>query len=302
MKISIVGGAGTLGAAIAFRLCQNNQVDELCLIDVNESLLMNHLMDLQTAYPAQTIYKGNFQDLTGSQLILITAGVPNRNDIESRNIFLQGNISLFQSFGTHIKKYAPDAFIMTVSNPVDALNYYLYRNFDFRKEQLLGYTVNDSLRFERTIRSVMKISEDAHLFCPVIGEHGSTQVPLFSQTRLNGNPLALKAEDEVAIKEKLNRWFIEFNRLNINRTTGWATAAGIGRIIDGIVTNGEVDTIGSAIVEGEYGIRDISIGVPVTVNKDGIVSIHEWQLAKTELADYQHSAETIKQLIKSFIR
>ncbi|MFC5587320.1 malate dehydrogenase [Sporosarcina soli] len=302
MKISIIGGAGTLGAAIAFRLCQNDQVDELCLIDVNESLLMNHLMDLKTAYPAKTIYKGNFQDLTGSQLILITAGVPNRNDIESRNIFLRGNIPMFQSFGTHIKKYASDAFIITVSNPVDALNYYLYRNFDFKKGQLLGYTVNDSLRFEQAIRSVMEISEDAHLFSPVIGEHGSTQVPLFSQTRLNGNPLALKAEDEVAIKEKLNRWFIEFNRLNINRTTGWATAAGIGRLIDGIVTNGEVDTIGSAIVEGEYGIVDISIGVPVTVSKVGVISIHEWQLAKAELADYQHSAETIKQLIKPFIR
>ncbi len=302
MKISIVGGAGTLGAAIAFRLCQNDQVDEICLIDVNESLLKNHLMDLKTAYPAQTIYIGNFQDLTGSQLILITAGVPNRNDIESRNIFLEGNILLFQSFGTHIKKYAPDAFIVTVSNPVDALNYYLYRKFDFRKEQLLGYTVNDSLRFERTIRSVMKIPEDAHLFSPVIGEHGSTQIPLFSQIRLNGKSLAFKEDDEVAIKEKMNRWFIEFNRLNINRTTGWATAAGIGRIIDGIVTNGEVETIGSAIVEGEYGIHDISIGVPVTLRKDGIVSIHEWQLAREELADYQYSAETIRQLIKPYIR
>lgn len=301
MKISIVGGAGTLGAAIAFRLCQNDQVDELCLIDVNDSLLMNHLMDLKTAYPAQTVYKGNFQDVNGSQLIIITAGVPNRNDIESRDVFLQGNIPLFQGFGENIKKYAPDAFIITVSNPVDALNYYLYQNFGFRKEQLLGYTVNDSLRFEQAIRSVMEISEDAHLFSPVVGEHGSTQVPLFSQTRLNGNPLALKVEDEVAIKEKLNRWFIEFNRLNINRTTGWATAAGIGRIIDGIVPNGEVDTIGSAIVEGEYGICGVSIGVPITVNKDGIVSILDWQLTKAELVDYQHSAETIKQLIKSFV-
>lgn len=301
MKISIIGAAGTLGAAVAFRLCQNEEVNELCLIDVNESLLMNHIMDLKTAFPAQSVDKGHFENLAGSQLIIITAGVPNRNDIDSRDVFLQGNITLFQSFGENIKKYAPEAFIITVSNPVDALNYYLYRNFNFKKTQMLGYTINDSLRFEQAIRSVMKIPETANLFCPVIGEHGSTQVPLFSQIRLNGEPLIFEENEQEAIKEKVNSWFIVFNRLNINRTTGWATAAGIGRIIEGIVTNGKVETVGSVILEGEYGISDISVGAPATVSWDGIDSIHEWQLTKEELSNYHRSAETIKQLIRPFV-
>jgi len=300
MKISILGGAGTLGAAIAFRLCQNAQVEELCLIDVNEPLLMNHTMDLKNAYPAQFIYKGNYEDLTGSQIIIITAGVPNRNDIKSRDSFLQGNISLFKQFGERIKKYAPEAFIITISNPVDALNYYLYRQFDFKKKQLLGYTINDSLRFEQSIRSVMKIPRDANLFSPVVGEHGSTQVLLFSQVRLNQNLLVFDDYEQAAIKERVSSWFIEFNSLNINRTTGWATAAGIGRIVDGIARDGKVDTIGSVVLENEYGISDISVGAPVTISLDGIEFIQDWKLTNTEMVDYQQSAETIKKLINPF--
>ncbi|MGE7544405.1 malate dehydrogenase [Sporosarcina newyorkensis] len=301
MKLSIIGGAGTLGAAVAFRLCQNKQVNELCLIDVNEPLLMNHIMDLQNAYPEKTIYKGSYEDLTGSSIVIITAGVPNRNDVKSRTEFLEGNIMLFNEFGKYIKKYSESAFIITASNPVDVLNYYLYREFGFKKSQLLGYTVNDSRRLEHSIRKVMSISEEKDVFSPVIGEHGNTQVPLFSLTQVNGKPFSIDADKQIAIREEITNWFIDFNRLNINRTTGWATASGIGKIIDGITNEEKIETVGSAILEGEYGINDISIGVPVSISLNGIESIQDWKLSNEELKHFRQSAETIRHLIEPYI-
>jgi len=146
----------------------------------------------------------------------------------------------------------------------------------------------------------MKIPRDANLFSPVVGEHGSTQVLLFSQVRLNQNLLVFDDYEQAAIKERVSSWFIEFNSLNINRTTGWATAAGIGRIVDGIARDGKVDTIGSVVLENEYGISDISVGAPVTISLDGIEFIQDWKLTNTEMVDYQQSAETIKKLINPF--
>lgn len=301
MKVSIIGGAGTLGSAVAFRLSQVKKVTEVCLIDINEPLLMNHIMDMENAFPTQLITKGNYEDLEGSQVIIITAGVPNRNDIESRDVFLEGNINLFKQFGENIKKYAPETLIITASNPVDALNYYLYRNYEFKPNQLFGYTLNDSFRFERSVRTVMNISREDDLFTPVIGEHGSTQVPLFNHVLLNGKQMKMDEDIQKAIKEKNDSWFINFNRLNIDRTTGWTTAAGIGKIVDVLLSDETLETIGSVLLDGEYGIQDISIGTPVTMNKKGIVSIQEWNLSKQELIDYRKSAEKIKQLIKPYI-
>lgn len=301
MKISIIGGAGTLGAAIAFRLCQSNEIDEICLIDVNASLLKNHIMDLETAFPSQSVYEGNYEDLTGSQIIIIAAGVPNRNDIKSRDVFLQGNISLMHIFGEKIKTYAPAAFIITASNPVDALNYFLYHQFDFNRRQLLGYSLNDSFRFEKAVRSVLNIPKNINVFAPVIGEHGSDQVLLFSQIQINGEMVVLNDKEVNEIREKVDNWFADFNRLNINRTTGWATAAGIGEIIDGLVSNETIETIGSVIVEEQDGAFNSSVGSPIQVSLNGIESIQDWQLTEEEIEGYQYCAQKIKQMVKPYL-
>lgn len=303
MKISIIGGAGTLGAAAAFRLCQNDQVSELCLIDINENLVKNHVMDLQNAYPAKKIQAAAYEEMTGSEMIIITAGVPNRNDIDSRDVFLQGNLALFDEFGKQIKLYAPAAFILTVSNPVDALNYYLYTEFHFAKQQLLGYTLNDSFRLEQAIRSVKQLPEQSRIVSPVIGEHGGTQVPLFSKVRADGQPIKLLEQDIETVKRKVHNWFKEFNQLKINRTTGWTTAAGIGTIVDGLTqSGGAFETVGSAVLTGEYGITGVSLGAPVTIAKKGILSIQEWSLTDEELAAYHFSAETVKRVMEPFLK
>jgi malate dehydrogenase len=296
-KISIIGAAGTLGAAIAFELSRKKKVTEICLLDVNEPLLLNHVMDLQNAYPHKKIYLGKSENLVDSEIIIITAGIPNRTDATSRNEFLAGNLRLFSQFGKSVKTYAPNALVITASNPVDILNYYLYKKFSINPQQLIGYTMNDSLRFEWALRDVMDIDHLDHLFTPVLGEHGSTQVPIFSHVLHNGKPFTIPTETQEHIKSRLKTWFLDFNALNVNRTTGWTTASGIGGVVEKLLNDSVSEIMGSAIVEGPYGLRDISIGVPLLVNKHGIQKVEEWKLSNSEMRELNQSANFLTETI-----
>ncbi|WP_191090674.1 malate dehydrogenase [Niallia endozanthoxylica] len=298
-KISIIGGAGTLGTAIAYQLSNHQNIDEICLIDKNRNLLLNHVMDFQNAFPAKKIYEGTYNDLKRSDIIIITAGIPNRNDITSRNVFLEGNLKLFHDLGAEIKKHAPDALIVTASNPVDLLNYYLYRKFGFRKQQLIGFTRNDSLRFEWAIRKTMQLSARDQVFSPVIGEHGESQVLLFSHLKINGLPIKMSMDQIGQIKEQIQGWFIQFNQLNINRTTGWTTANGMGELVTKLLDPTPSEFIGSAVLEGEYGVSDVSIGVPITISNEGIHGVQEWDLNVVERGFFQNSVNQVKDYMKS---
>lgn len=296
-KISIIGAAGTLGAAIAFELAKKKHVTEICLLDINEPLLHNHVMDLQNAFPNKNLYPGKTENLANSDIIVITAGIPNRTDVTSRNEFLEGNLRLFHQFGSSIKTYAPSALLITASNPVDILNYFLYKEFSFEPRQLIGYTLNDSLRFEWALRNEMKINPLEHVFTPVLGEHGSSQVPIFSQLLCNGEPLPVSLEKQEAIRSRLKTWFLDFNALKVNRTTGWTTAVGISQVVEKLLDESISEVTGSAIVDGAYGFKDISFGVPLLVNKHGILKIQEWNLSSSEFHDLKQSVRIIKETI-----
>ena len=297
-KISIIGAAGTLGATCAMTISLAGSTDELCLIDVNEALLDNHVMDLENAFPSKVIYRGSYEDLKGSQVIVITAGVPNRSEVTSRNAYLEDNIRIFNQIGEQIAKYAPKAIIVTASNPVDLLNYYLFKNFGFKRSQLIGYTLNDSLRFEWALRGILELDQKVTIYSPVIGEHGNSQVPIFSHVLQNDNRLPITNEQKRGIQERLEKWFVQFNGLNVQRTTGWTTGVGIGQMITQLLNDDITFTTGSAILDGEYGIRGISIGTPIMLNNEGIQSVIEWDLEPEERNAFNASAAKLKMIIK----
>ncbi|SDH16417.1 malate dehydrogenase (NAD) [Alteribacillus persepolensis] len=300
-KVTIIGGAGTLGSACAFQLAAHPAIDEIGLIDVNKNLLDNHVMDLQNAYPHKEIYRGDNQNLENTDIVLITAGIPNRNNVQSRQEFLDGNIQLFREFGTSIKKYAPEALIITASNPVDVLNYYLHEAFHFSRRQLIGYTLNDSFRFEWAIRRVLSFSRHDYIEASVLGEHGDAQVPVFSRVKRNNEPFSVDAFDQQKIRQMLQTWFQDFNQLNVNRTTGWTTAYGIGVLVDKLLQDNGQDTIASSVLQGEYGVSHVSLGVPVTVNKQGIQQVHEWMLSSEEAERFQRAKDAVASLIRNYI-
>ncbi|ARK28875.1 malate dehydrogenase [Halalkalibacter krulwichiae] len=299
-KISIIGAAGTLGASCAMNLALNSRISELCLLDINEALLDNHIMDLENAFPDKYIYRGNYEDLAGSSIVVITAGVPNRNEETSRDAYLMENVKIFKHIGANIRKYCSNAIIITASNPVDLLNYYLHKEFGFKPHQLIGYTLNDSYRFSWAINKVLNGKNQ--VYSPVIGEHGETQVPIFSQVRINNKEASFTVEEKKQIQEEIKTWFVKFNQLNIQRTTGWTTGVGISQLVGSLLSDQEVLTIGSVILRGEYNSQGISIGVPISVNREGVKQIIEWDLTVEENKDFCSSVEKIsKNIEESFL-
>ncbi|WP_413375462.1 malate dehydrogenase [Alkalihalobacillus sp. 1P02AB] len=295
-KISIIGAAGTLGASAAMMVALEDYADTLCLIDVNESLLDNHIMDFENAYPHKSIYRGEYSDLEGSSIIIITAGVPNRNDETSRDAYLQDNLKIFDVIGRNISKYAPNAIIITASNPVDVLNYYLHKKFSFKRNQLIGYTLNDSSRFAWAINKVLNQKEQ--LFSPVIGEHGETQVPVFSHVKKKNERFEIKEQEKKKIVSEIKSWFVKFNQLNVARTTGWTTGVGIVEVVKALSKKEESLIIGSSLLDGEYGLHDVSIGVPILCNQEGIQKVIEWELTIEEKRAFEQSAKKLTGLIE----
>lgn len=295
-KISIIGAAGTLGSSCAMTVLMDRYAQELCLIDVNGKLLDNHIMDLENAFPDQQMYRGEYKDLAGSHIVIITAGVPNRNDETSRNAYLADNLKIFETIGSNIAKYSPEAIVVTASNPVDLLNYYLYTNFNFQRSQLIGYTLNDSYRFAWAINKTLN-RRDA-LFSPVIGEHGETQVPLFSQVKKNNKRIEFTSEQIEQIKGDIQGWFVTFNRLNVPRTTGWTTAVGVSHLIKALGKKEKTILTGSVILDEEFEQDNLSIGVPIEVNQNGMQRIVEWNLSETESEAFNQSIRKIKTVIE----
>jgi len=303
-KVSIIGGGGTIGSAAGFLLALKGICDEVCLIDLNRNLATNHVMDIDnaiTGVSATRVYAGDMTDLAGSDVVIMTASVPNRN-VTSRMAFLEDNLKIMDSVGRELAKYAPDAIVVMASNPADILNYYLYKKFGFKREQCIGYTLNDSKRFAWAIRGVTGLDPDTDLFAPVIGEHGGSQVPLFSQVKYGGKPLTLTAEQKEQVLNKVNNWFVEFNQLNINRTSGWTSAVGLAEVGEALLQREPVLMMESAILTGQYGWEGLSIGVPVLLNSGGVHQVLEWELAEEELSKFQESAKLIKETIDRVIK
>ncbi len=295
-KISIIGGGGTLGSSFGFMLAFKGIFDEICLIDKNKNLVINHIMDMENALVGQTktrLYSGDMEDLKGSHAVFITASIPNQN-VSSRLAFLEGNLKVIDEIGVEIKKYAPNAIIVTATNPTDILNHYLHTRFKFERHKLFGYNLNDSKRFEWAIRDVLGLASNDKLFSPVLGEHGGSQVPVYSKVLLNGESLNFKNELKELVNHKIKSWFVQFNDLKINRTTGWTSAIGLTEIAMGLVDTKSTSILGSAILTGEYGLSNVSIGVPLLINKEGLIEVQEWNLQEEEYNELKNSADNIK--------
>lgn len=297
-KVSIIGGGGTIGSAAGFLIALRGKYDEVCLIDLNRNLALNHVMDIDnaiTGISSTRVYAGDMSDLKDSHVVIMTASVPNRN-VTSRMAFLEDNLKIMDSVGAEIAKYAPEAIVIMASNPADLLNYYLYKKFDLKREKCIGYTLNDSRRFAWAIQGITGLKEES-LFAPVIGEHGEGQVPLFSQVKVDGKPLHLSEEEKEAVLAKVDNWFVQFNQLNINRTSGWTSAVGLAEVSEALLQTEPVLMMESAILTGQYGLEGLSIGVPVHLNRNGVQEVLEWDLAEDELEKFKATARKIKETL-----
>jgi malate/lactate dehydrogenase len=232
MKITIIGAAGSVGAPAAFYLAAQGLADEIVMIGgKKQNVLKQHAMDISTAVSSLgvKVRPGDYTDMGGSDIVINTAGVP-QGLINDRMEMLPKNIPLIQGIAGKIKKYCRDAVVITATNPVDPLNYATYKWADLDRKKLIGYSINDSFRFREMLAAELRV-KPAQVDGVVIGEHGSTQVLLFSSAKVDGQPVSLDETTKQRIRAEVPNILKRYEQLQAGRTAGWTCAIGLAQIV-----------------------------------------------------------------------
>ena len=227
MKITIMGAAGTLGSCAAFTIAIHKLANEIVLIDPGADMLKAHWMDLNTVAAAQDVLvnRGNFPDMAGSDIVVITSGAPS-GVTSSRADLITGNLPIIIENAENIMKYCPKAIVITETNPVDPLNYAVYLvNGKENRQKYIGYTLNDTIRFRMWTAAALGVRA-SRVRGLVMGEHGHTQVMLWSSLKVDGRPVQVDEESKKKIQSLPPQTLHDYETLKPKRTAGWTSAVG----------------------------------------------------------------------------
>jgi len=306
MKIAIIGGGGTLGSCTAYTLALKGLADELVLLDVNHNLALAHFMDITTAIVGvqnTQIWAGSDEDLNQSDIVIVVAGIPHQ-PAHSHLERLRGNLPLMRDIIRKIETYCPEAVVITATNPVDSINLGLFlMSTKLTRTKLLGYDLNDSLRFQQAVAKELG-RKSTEVEALALGEHVKTLALIFSSVRVNKQPITIPDEAKERLELEVPKMLKSYDELGIHRTAGWTSASGISRMVESIANHSREVFPCSVVLEGEYGYKKISMGVPVILGKQGISSIIDLDLSQEEKKDLDQSAralETKARLVREFV-
>ena len=299
LKLGIIGGAGLLGATTAFCAAESGLAKEIILSDVRDNIAQSHAMDIEQATCESAEIKtsvGAIEEMKSCDVILNAAGVPEMK-ASSRDDYLAGNIAIFRDLAAKIRQWGTTPVIISVSNPVDVLNYELFRMTGLPPEKFVGFSRNDTLRLIWAASKETGVPAN-RLDALVIGEHGDGQVPIFSHLRYKdtGRTLNISDAQKENILRRVKTWFGDYQKLDSGRSSGWTSAVNICRVLKLILTDSDEICPCSVIPDGEYDLRDISIGLPVKLSKTGVREIVEIAIDDDERARLLYAAEKIRKL------
>ncbi len=298
MKVTIIGASGNIGSAAAFYIAVQELADEIVMIDTpRPDVLRQYVDDLTAAVSHQDVLvrAGADADMKDSDIVISAAGVGVAGAVKSRLEFLSQNLPIIKSVCANIRRHCPQAAVITASNPVCPLNYAMYRCSGLDRHQLIGYSANDSIRFRALMARELNV-KTSRVEAFVIGEHGNSQVPLFSSVRLDGRPVAVGEDVKKKIREQIAEILasLEEQRLATGRTAAWTTAIGLAALCRAIARGAARVYPCSVVLDGEYGVNNMSMSVPVVLGKAGVRDILEWELAPDERELLQKSIDTLE--------
>ncbi|MFB6136228.1 MAG: malate dehydrogenase [Halobacteriaceae archaeon] len=295
-KVSIIGAAGTVGAAAGYNLALRDVADELVFVDIpeQEDTTVGQAADANhgVAYDANTtVRQGDYSATEGSDVVVITAGIP-RSPGQTRLDLAGDNAPIMEDIRSSLDEYNDDYVSITTSNPVDLLNRHLYETGDRPREAVVGFGGRlDSARF----RYVLSERFDApvkNVEATILGEHGDAQVPVFSKVRVDGADPEFGEDEREEILGELQESAMDV--IERKGATEWGPATGVAHMVEAVVRDtGEV-LPASVKLEGEFGVEDAAVGVPVKLGSDGVEEIVEWDLADGEREALHEAADKLR--------
>jgi malate dehydrogenase len=301
-KVTVVGGAGNVGATVA-RGVAERQLADVVVIDIADQKAAGVALDMLEACPiwgsdARVLGTGDFAESADSDLVVITSGVPRKPGM-SRDDLLNVNYKIMQQVTEQIVKHSPNCIIIPVSNPLDAMAQAVYKLSRFPRERVIGMAgVLDGARMRSFIARELNVSvENVHAF--VLGGHGDTMVPLPRYSTVAGIPIT-DLMDKATIDRISTRTAgggLEITQLV--GTSAWhAPGASVVEMVEAILLDKHKILPCSVFLQGEYGVRDVFVGVPVKLGARGVEKIIEIKLTPEEDAAFKKSAAAVRELVE----
>jgi len=301
-KVTIIG-AGNVGGTAAQRLAEK-EIADVVLIDLNPEMPQGKALDLSESaplygYDGRLTGAATYDETAGSDIVVITSGIPRKPGM-SRDDLLRVNAGIVKEVAAEAAERSPDAILIVVSNPLDAMSYAAYRSSGFPKERVLGMAgVLDSARFCAFLSMELNVSIE-NIQTLVLGGHGDSMVPLLRCTTVAGIPVSeLISPDRLeAIVQRTRDGGAEIVRLLKTGSAYYAPSAAIAEMVESILKDKQKILPCSVFCQGEYGLKNVFVGLPAKLGSKGIEQILEIRLDPDEAAQLKRSSETVQDLCR----
>jgi L-lactate dehydrogenase len=299
----VIVGAGQVGLACAYSMLIQNTFDQLILVDINQDKLEGEVMDLEQGMPfiePTVIQAGTLADAKGADVVIITAGVAQKPG-ETRLDLVQKNVELLKRMVPELVRYAPEAVLLMVTNPVDVLTYVAWRLSGLPKTRVLGSgTVLDTGRFRYLLARHLAL-DPRSLHAYVIGEHGDSEVALWSQANVAGAPLyypGMPAADQAAFDDIFAQTKnAAYEIIRRKGYTSYAIGLAVTQIVQAILRDQSRVLTVSSLLEEVCGVEQVCLSLPAVVNRRGVDRVLKVPLNDFEHRRLQASAQTLRQII-----
>jgi len=297
-KVTVIG-AGNVGAECARIICQK-ELANVVLLDVIEGIPQGKALDMLQACPvigcnAQIIGTNDYADTQDSDIVIITAGLARKPGM-SRDDLLKKNTEIVRSVVENTVKYSPDCIILCVTNPLDTMTYVAWKTSGFPANRVLGMApLLDAARMAAFIALELKCNA-SNVKATVLGTHGDLMVPVVSQTKVLEKPAAelMPKEKLDAIVERTRNGGAEIVGLLKTGSAYYAPAASAAYMAEAILTDSKEVIPSSVLANSQYGLKDLYIGLPARLGKNGVEEIKEIPLTQEEKQALEKSAQAIK--------
>src|SRR6187200_2710070 len=301
-KVTVVGGAGNVGATVA-RCIADKELADVVIVDIADTKAAGVALDILESCPitgsdSRVIGGADYEQTANSDVVVITSGVPRKPGM-SRDDLLNVNFNIVKAVTEQVVKYSPNCIIVPVANPLDAMCQAVYRLSNFPRERVIGMAgVLDSARMRTFIAMETGVSvENIHAF--VLGGHGDTMVPLPRYSTIAGIPLpdypGLTKERIDAIGKRTADGGAEITKL-VGTSAWYAPGSAAAEMVEIILKDKKKIVPRSVFLQGEYGVNDLFVGVPVKLGARGVEEIIQIKLTPEEDAALQKSAGAVKEL------
>ncbi|KAJ5789137.1 uncharacterized protein N7518_006148 [Penicillium psychrosexuale] len=305
VKIAIVG-AGNVGASTAYALLLSGLAAEIVLIDLNRRKAEGEVMDLNHAAPFshQTkITLGDLEDCSEAAIVIITAGA-NQKPGQSRLDLLRINAKIIEDIVPKVTQMAPSTILLIASNPVDVLTFLSWKLSGFPPSRVIGSgTVLDTARLRDTLGRRLDV-DPSNIHADVIGEHGDSELPVWSRANISGIPLAEFSQQAGQDAQDIMQQSFQDTRnaayeiIKLKGMTDYGISAGLVRIVETILRN--ENTLMTVSTAGTFaGVSEIALSMPKKVNRTGAHHVIDIKLSEEESRELEKSAHTIKSSIES---